>query len=1056
MAETKQGNLKSSIANAIKPSIIDRVREAVSPIDYYSWIIPDLHWPRSGHEARTVCVFHTDHDPSLHFNPETGAWFCHGCDAGGNSIVSFHAQYYDLSNQDAAAELYKMFVRPIVEDKKVRRWVRRLKETPSAINYLQRERYISTEIIDRYDLGFNGTRITIPIRDEFGLCVNVKLYDPIYKQHDEQKMYNYSEKEEERSFAEICMLYPLSSFELARELGYVVVCEGEFDTLVLISMGIPAVTTTNGSKSWPDQYNELFRGLNVVIAYDNDKDGTTYDRRIVVKRLRKFAKRISRLNIPRIKGRSGKCSKDVTDWFAVDQRMRTREAWEDEIGRATLMIENPDEYVEKTELKDVALDEASHAENYGQRIKVRALVTGKDTAPYLLPRKFRVTCDRSCDDCPLVESKNQYRTGEFDPSDPRVLTMIDASQPQVRKLMLGTCGISDKPTCKGQTEILDTFNVEQLLLIPTIEEKGGQYVNRAAFYAGHGLRSNRAYEFCGVTVPNPQDQHSTHLFDEARPVQDEIETFRLTPELIDRLKVFQPEKRNLLAHLVDIAEWQSRVLTKIRERPDLHITVDLVFHSVQSFEFNREMIPRGMLDVLIIGDTRCGKGSVAEGLVRYYNLGEIASGENCSFSGLIGGIDEVGRRRIIKWGKIPLNHNRAVIIDEASGMTQQEIARMSRVRSEGIAEINKIISESTRANTRLLWLTNTRSGEKMEKYDNGLKAIKELIGANEDISRFDFALTVAVNEVPGDVINSRTDYTVNDADRFPPDLCRSLILWAWSRKPEQVQFSEQATDEVIKTAIEFGDTYSSDVPLVQAENIRVKLAKVSASVAARVFSSDSQGENLYVGVEHVKCAAEFLRWVYSKPSMRYDTFSRQVRSITTIQTMEPIDKVFDILGVDREPVIDGLLSTHRVTLDGIADYLGDVNSARAFLGELVKLKCLARVEQGNSYLKNPAFSKWLRGRRKEHYDDSGYHEFGPRQSEPASRTRDVRRNPQVAPRHDETARNGDRLRPPQGHSGRRANPPTGGSNGQHAAEPNASAVHQAQSGARGTASYRPG
>lgn len=934
-------------------SLIEFVRANVSPRDYYGKIFPDMKWPSGGTEPRTTCIFHKDKTPSLHLNPETGAWYCHGCSEGGKSIISFQAKKESQSNGEAALAIYHENVRPVIDDKTVRRWHRRLMESPEALRYLTKTRHISPGVVEARELGFNGTRFMIPVRDEFGVCVNVKMYDPLAT----PKMLNYKKEEEERSYGSPPMMYPVGVL-VQPDLKKIVLCEGEWDALVLESMGIPAVTVTAGCKSWAPQYNERFRGLDVVIAYDNDKDGTRYDKRVVLKNLKKLALRVRRLNIPLEVG------KDVTDWVKNDSKMRARQGWVAEITKAQVLIDNPAEMVELSDLTDVPLDEASQAKWYHKRIRVKALVTGKDIAPYILPKKIRVSCNKECDSCPLAESGKDHRDVTIDPSDPRVLSMVDVPESTVKRVCLSIAGFAAKPACQIRVDALETFNLEQLLLIPSLEGTVKQYVMTSSYYIGHGLHSNRGYEFDGITTTNPQDQHATHLFDTARPMQDEIETFQLTPELKEKLKIFRPKRLKLMAHLMGIAEWQSRNITKIRQRPDLHVAVDIVFHSVQSFDFNGEYVKRGMMDVLVLGDTRCGKGFVTEGLMRHYSLGEMASGENCSFAGLVGGLQQVGKRWLVTWGMIPLNHNRLVGIDEASSLSESDIGHMSRVRSEGVAEINKIKRESTQANTRLIWLANPRSGRPIMEYNAGVVAVKELIGANEDISRFDFVLTLATNEVPSEIINAAAHQDQGDSDKYPRELCRSLVLWAWSRMPGQVKFSQPATDLIIAQAIKFGYQYSASIPLVQAENIRIKLAKISAAVAARVFSADESGEVLLVEPEHVDCACQFLRMIYSKPSMAYDLFSQRAISSTTIERGSPVDKIFEgFTKTDRSSTIDGLLGLHRIQPDNLGDYVGDVQRAKTLIGDLVKAHYLARQEPGNWYLKSPAFSAWLRAQR---------------------------------------------------------------------------------------------
>jgi hypothetical protein len=399
----------------------------------------------------------------------------------------------------------------------------------------------------------------------------------------------------------------------------------------------------------------------------------------------------------------------------------------------------------------------------------------------------------------------------------------------------------------------------------------------------------------------------------------------------------------------------------------MHIAVDLVFHSVDSFIFNHELVSRGMLDVLILGDTRCGKGYVTERLTRYYGLGDIASGENCSFAGLVGGLQQIGKRWMVTWGILPLNHRRLVVIDEMSSMSEEELGHMSRVRSEGVAEISKIIKEVTPANTRLIWLANCRSGRPIMTYNTGVEAVKELVGNNEDISRFDFVTTVAADEVPSEIINilsHRED--VKDAHRFSRFLCRSLVLWAWSRRSEDIRFTRQATRRIIRESIKFGRQYSSAIPLVQAENIRVKLAKVAAAVAARVFSTDPTGEMLIVNSEHVHFACSFLRMLYSKPSLAYDLFSRSDRTSFIRMDENKLIILFKNMGRDQHDCILGLLDLHRITPDNLADYVGDVVLAKSLISDLVRMRCISRDPTGNWYIKNPRFITWLRNERSSH------------------------------------------------------------------------------------------
>lgn len=57
--------------------------------------------------------------------------------------------------------------------------------------------------------------------------------------------------------------------------GPVVITEGELDTLVCWSLGIPAVSSTGGAKSFQEDWAQLLRykSLDIYICFDNDKAG---------------------------------------------------------------------------------------------------------------------------------------------------------------------------------------------------------------------------------------------------------------------------------------------------------------------------------------------------------------------------------------------------------------------------------------------------------------------------------------------------------------------------------------------------------------------------------------------------------------------------------------------------------------------------------------------------------------------------------------------------------------------------------------------------------------
>lgn len=168
---------------------------------------------------------------------------------------------------------------------------------PDRIREYLHSRGLSDEVIAAYDLGWDGRRIAIPITNRDGKIVSFKLAKDPEDQTDSPKM-----------------LAPLGSRlelygweEVFREPVFLVICEGEFDRLVLQSHGIPAVTSTGGAGTFRREWAKDFEAIRqVYLCFDRDEAG------------RQGALKVGRLiphacivDLPEEVGEGG----DVTDFF---------------------------------------------------------------------------------------------------------------------------------------------------------------------------------------------------------------------------------------------------------------------------------------------------------------------------------------------------------------------------------------------------------------------------------------------------------------------------------------------------------------------------------------------------------------------------------------------------------------------------------------------------------------------------------------------------------------------------------------------------------------------
>jgi DNA primase len=163
--------------------------------------------------------------------------------------------------------------------------------------YLRRERGIADEVIDLHFLGWNGQRITIPITDRDGVVAFFKLAKDPADATDSPKMVAAA-----RAHAD---LYGWE--RILSKPEKIIVCEGEFDRLVLESQGFAAVTSTGGALTFRREWGPYFDPIHsIYVCFDNDDAG-----REGAQRVAEVIPRARIIRLPEEVGESG----DVTDFF---------------------------------------------------------------------------------------------------------------------------------------------------------------------------------------------------------------------------------------------------------------------------------------------------------------------------------------------------------------------------------------------------------------------------------------------------------------------------------------------------------------------------------------------------------------------------------------------------------------------------------------------------------------------------------------------------------------------------------------------------------------------
>jgi hypothetical protein len=858
---------------------------------FAKWLTGNLN---AKNEQRGYCPIHEDPDvsgtPSASFNFAKSVFYCNSS-CGGMSFTNLKksieedlGEPLEAGDTDPAPAPRRSRVRtiddapskrgktkPLPTEEKIQEWVDALLASPGYLKTMETKRGLTPETIERFQIGWCSaySRYSIPIRDADGVLVNVRLYDPEASEpKDKMRSWGNGGHGSRR-------IYGLEALD---ELDEVVITEGEMDRILGVQEGLPCITHTAGATAWNSEWNPLFEGKTVFFCYDRDKTGEEG----ALKGATQVAKFAESVYIVRLPGDAK--GFDLTDYLttwggtAGDFKALMDESRKNPVGRKAKQSAR----VTKDAVR-VTLESSMSSEHGRDPIEVVATIAGKVQPSYMLPKRVDYTCDGSygdkCKRCP-VQMEGYHKTAIFDSHEEVLLEFINQGSDTVRKRLLKEVGA---PTACPVVDVEQTeqWNVEELILIPSVDDRTQEAqspITRKAYNVGEfATPVNTTAKVIGVNTTDPKNQRAILQTWDCEQTQTDLDRFAMTPEIRKALTAFQVQgKETPLERMRAISRDLSLNVTRIYGRTELHLAYDVVWHSVLDFNFTGKPVGKGWIELLVVGDTRTGKSEASLQLSNHYRAGILKSCEGATLAGLVGGAQQIGNSWMVTWGTIPLNDRRLVILDEFSGIAEKNvIEQMSSIRSSGRAQITKIVSQETSARTRLIWISNPIDGRAMNEHGLGaIEAIRGLVKNPEDIARFDIAISAARSDVDSSVINS-TDHE-HVKHRYTSDLCSQLVAWAWSRKPEQIVWEEDVEEFVLETAESFGNAYVPEPPLVQAENVRVKLARISVAIAARTFSTDETGELLVVGQQHVEAAVELLDTLYGMESFGYKAFSRKV------------------------------------------------------------------------------------------------------------------------------------------------------------------------------------
>lgn len=920
----------------------DFVLKQVNPNDYYESRFPE--WNRK-YKFNVLCPWHEKeggNKPSFAIGLNNGGAHCHGCDCNKSfgNIIHFESAFKQIEEAVAAKNLYAEFIRPIIPEEKIKRWIANLQFSPQIIEKTCKDLGVCPNLLSSFRIGWDcaSFRLIIPLPSRFGFVTNVRYYRlPSDRSNKDKapKIYN------ETGYGHL-ELYPWKAIKQYDPDIPLIWMKAERDTLLGIQMGFQCFCITgSGESAKLDQWINEFKDYSIYICGDNDAQGKSAasNRFDSINGHCKFAKQIF---VPK--------GKDFSEW--VLEHKGTKEKFQRLLHKKSSEIlpsvghsknGTGKSFFHLSELK------AGSCLVRDTTIKTKGIIIGKLDRNYNIPYKFKLTYKNS--------TTKLYEL----PISRELLWLIrsndEAIEEFVREKVLKEKGIRRIVP----TEFLTATEVEIAPLVDLTST--GTHVTYNAVYVGQNLETNVPYELEIIPTSSIKTQEQIGIIVKATPTSAALDVYIQKQSTLKTLNIFRADDlKDSYGTLCNFANEIAFQYTRIYNRLDWHICSLLTYFSPLYFNFPYEpQQQRGWINTIGLGDTQTGKSQTAHSLQKIFACGTIVDGENCTFVGLVGGtIKNSTGQFMLRWGRIPVNDRQLVIVEELSGLSTAEISRMSDVRSSGIARIDKGgITAETTARTRLLVLSNVRgSGKALASYKSGLTALSELVGQAEDVSRFDLICLLTDSDVDAKTIN-QIGTSSEGIGMYSEEDLQNLVRFIWCLKPEQINFTQEAYEASLQICKDMAKVYHPSVPIFKAGSGRLKLARIACAVACSQFNWHN--DRIEVTEHHVKCAQKILEMGYDKPILGYKSYSEKQYKRDNIQHTDQLDAVFEKVFKKedkRNRIVKYLEMNGRFSNSELTSIVSiDSMSVARFVGQLVDSNIVER--SGPFWQVTQAGKKWV-------------------------------------------------------------------------------------------------
>jgi DNA primase len=811
--------------------------------------------------------------PSAHINLDKGTFHCKVCGEG-YSETKFLSKMNGISYHEARQLISE------IDKSNSSTWQKHIDalwEIDAKIKALK-GLGITEKVIRELQLGFEAAGVAFPVF-MYGEQLDIRTYNI-------DKLENVPKWKSKRG-AKTGLIIPFDLWIDSKE--DTLIMAGEKDMALARSLGYNAINITGGEQVFPKLFKHTFKGRKCYLVYDNDDAGKTGARKIAAQLKEVGA-------IPYVVEGHHLVATDKGEDFSdyIMKYGKSKEDFDAILQTTSEFTEEEFQAEKERTFPTVPLLKATQGQYRNKLVRSSVQVTATFESSFGFSNYVefeKVTNDEG----ELL--KGQKREVSIDANNlEKVLLLVDSrlKDADVAKNLFKLANLQGEKGVKMTKLSHETVFKATITdyLESAIVSIDGEEVHKpmeiTAYTIGKKLESGMKYKLTYKLVQHPlQAQEMVAIVTHIEESNDTVSAFRVNEAVKESLKVFQGSANEKMKEIFN----RAKGLLGPFANENIFYATDLVYHSPLGFQFGPENL-RGVLDVMIVGESRTGKSATATKLLSTYELGTFSSLKNSTTAGLIGGSNKIGGTFKTMVGTVPRNHKGLVVFEEFSGAHPEFIKSMTDIRSSGQVRLTRVNGDLfLPATLRMLTLSNQRATDGYSKplnsYPHGVSVLVELVGAAEDIARYDFFVLV-----PKEKREERVNPLAVVPEPFSTESYKNRVRWVWSRKKDQIKFEDGADQYIVDRAYDLSDEFDSHIQFLGNEAYK-KLAKVSVAVAGMLVSTDDDFENLIVKKEHVDWAVRFLISLYDNKVFRLKQYVQEERRYTAIDD-EVIARVQDL------------------------------------------------------------------------------------------------------------------------------------------------------------------